>query len=216
MAKKSAPGLSRERMVAAAIEILDADGEGGLTFRALAAHLATGAGALYWHVAGKDELLAAVSERLVAEALEAVTAHAVPRRAIRAIAASVFEAVDAHPWLGAVLSRGPWQVATMQIFERIGRQLQAMQIGEAVQFTGASTLVSYVLGVSNENAANRRRAEPNIDRSTFLAAEAARWKALDAEAYPFMRRMSARLARHDDRSEFLAGIDLILAGIDAR
>jgi len=36
---------------------------------------------------------------------------------------------------------------------------------------------------------------------------------LDPAAYPFVRQMAAQLAGHDDREQFLAGLDLILAGI---
>ncbi|MEV7802916.1 TetR family transcriptional regulator [Microbispora sp. NPDC088329] len=54
--------LSRERIVGAAVELLDTVGEGGLTFRALAERLATGPGAIYWHVTGKTELLAAAGQ----------------------------------------------------------------------------------------------------------------------------------------------------------
>ena len=39
--------LSKARIVEAAIKILDDEGEGALTFRALAARLATGSGAIY-------------------------------------------------------------------------------------------------------------------------------------------------------------------------
>ncbi|WP_229889525.1 TetR family transcriptional regulator, partial [Streptomyces mirabilis] len=42
--------LSRQRIVEAAIGLLDTAGEGALTFRALAERLATGPGAIYWHV----------------------------------------------------------------------------------------------------------------------------------------------------------------------
>src|SRR3954470_15595882 len=48
-AERREDALSRERIVGAAIELLDVMGEGGLTFRALAAHLKTGPGAIYWH-----------------------------------------------------------------------------------------------------------------------------------------------------------------------
>src|SRR5580704_3246894 len=58
-AERRADALSKERIVADAIEILDAGGESALTFRALAARLATGSGAIYWHVASKNELLMA-------------------------------------------------------------------------------------------------------------------------------------------------------------
>lgn len=216
MAKtKPKPALSRERIVDAAIELLDRGGEDGLTFRTLAEQLATGAGAIYWHVANKHELLVAASDAIVARALAGVAAHGAPRKAIRAIAVAVFDVVDAHPWLGAQLARGPWQTATLQIFERIGRQLQALRVPDGAQFTAASALMSYILGVSEQNAANSRAFAPGADRAAVLAAEAARWQALDAAEYPFARRIAAQLRAHDDRAEFLAGVDLVLAGIAA-
>ena len=64
-AKRRADALSKERIVEAAIEILDTDGEGALTFRALTARLATGSGALYWHVANKNELLTAATDDVI-------------------------------------------------------------------------------------------------------------------------------------------------------
>ncbi|PIM67404.1 TetR family transcriptional regulator [Streptomyces sp. JV178] len=61
--------LSRERIVEVAIELLDAAGESGLTFRALSERLATGPGAIYWHVENKGELLDAVTDAVVADAV---------------------------------------------------------------------------------------------------------------------------------------------------
>jgi AcrR family transcriptional regulator len=207
--------LSRERIVDAAIELLDDEGENGLTFRALAARLVTGPGAIYWHVANKSELLVAAGDAVVARALGDVLSFATPREAIRKIAVGVFEAVDAHPWVGAQLSRAPWPTATLQIFEHIGRQVQALGVGGRAHFTSASALVSYIIGVSVQNAAQGRLFAPSVDRAEFLAAESARWKKLDAQAYPFTRKVAAQLRDHDDRAEFLAGIDLILTGVAA-
>jgi AcrR family transcriptional regulator len=51
-------GNLRQRALAAAHRMLEARGEVGLTLRALAAELNTGAGGLYHHFAGKDALLA--------------------------------------------------------------------------------------------------------------------------------------------------------------
>ncbi len=67
--ERRADALSKERIVEAAIEILDADGESALTFRALAARLATGSGAIYWHVANKNELLAAATDDVIARVM---------------------------------------------------------------------------------------------------------------------------------------------------
>jgi len=207
--------LSRERLVDAAIELLDDEGEKGLTFRALAARLLTGPGAIYWHIANKSELLVAAGDAIVGRALAEVLASATPNEAIRKIAVGVFEAIDAHPWVGAQLSHAPWPAATLQIFERIGRQVQALGVPGRAHFTSASALVSYIIGVSVQNAAQGRLLEPPVDRADFLAAEAARWKKLDAHAYPFTRKVAAQLREHDDRAEFLAGIDLILSGVAA-
>jgi len=38
---------------------------------------------------------------------------------------------------------------------------------------------------------------------------------LDPEEYSFTRSVATQLRKHDDRTEFLAGIELILAGIGA-
>ena len=210
---RRAEALSKERIVAAAIDILDANGEGALTFRALAARLATGAGAIYWHVADKDELLAAAADHVIARAM--VGDDADPRAAIRAIALGVFDAVDAHPWVGAQLNREPWRPGTLRVFEGFGAGVVALGVPEPAQFDAGSALVNYVLGVAGQTAANARRLG-RTDRSVFLEAVAARWAQLDPAEHPFVRRLAGRLRDHDDREQFLAGIDLILAGIETK
>jgi AcrR family transcriptional regulator len=205
--------LSKERIVEVAIEILDTDGESALTFRALAARLATGAGAIYWHAASKNDLLAAAAGDVIARAMTGVVGGAEPREAIRAVASGVFDAIDAHPWVGAQLSREPWQSAMLQIFEGVGGQLQALGVPEPAQFDGASALLNYILGLAGQYAAAARLLPPGIDRSAFLTTIAARWAQLDPAQYPFLRQVATQLPGHDDREQFLAGIDLILAGI---
>lgn len=205
--------LSKERIVEAAIEILDSGGESALTFRALATRLATGSGAIYWHVANKDDLLAAATDDVVARVMTAVSGDTEPRAAIRAIASGVFDAIDAHPWVGTQLSREPWRFAILQIFEGIGKHLQAFGVPEQAQFHSASALVSYLLGLAAQYAAGARLLMRETDRSAFLASVAARWMQNDPAEYPFVHQVAAQLPEHDDREQFLAGVDLILAGI---
>ena len=52
-----------------------------------------------------------------------------------------------------------------------------------------------------------------VDRSDFLDAVATGWSQLDPDEYPFTRTLAGQLRAHDDRVDFLAGIDLILSGI---
>ncbi|MCD7440902.1 TetR family transcriptional regulator [Streptomyces lincolnensis] len=208
--------LSRERIVDAAVELLDTVGESGLTFRALAERLATGPGAIYWHIAGRAELLAAATDAVVAPALDAAdAADATPQEAIRTLAGDLFDAIDDHPWAGPQLGRAPAPPPLLRILEGIGRQVQALQVPEAAQFTAACTLLNYILGVAGQNAANTGTVQPGTDRAEFLDAVATTWARLDPDQYPFTRTVAGQLRTHDDREEFLAGIDLILAGITA-
>jgi AcrR family transcriptional regulator len=220
--------LSRERIIEAAVELLDAAGEGGLTFRALTERLATGPGAIYWHVAGKGELLGAATEAVVAAALAepargagAARAPGSPRDEIRAVALGLYDAIDAHPWLAAQLTtqiaRSPSESVTPRILESIGRPVRALGVPEGGWFTATFALVHYILGAAAQNAANAGGAflAPGVDRDQYLNAVSTAWEGLDPDDYPFMRAFGRQVRGHDDQAEFLAGVDLILAGITA-
>ncbi|MBU4214202.1 MAG: TetR family transcriptional regulator [Actinobacteria bacterium] len=211
-AERRQEALSRDRIVATAVELLDADGEQGLTFRALATRLSTGAGAIYWHVANKDELLTAATDAMFVPILDVRRINASPPAKIRTIGLSVFDAMDAHPWIGPQLSRTSWQTSMLEL---IGQQLQLAGVPAPAQFTAASTLVSFILGASSQNAVNAsvRAASGTRSRSDSLGAVADRWARLDPDEYPFVHQIAGAIGEHDDREQFLAGVDLLLTGI---
>lgn len=64
MAVQRRATLGRERIVAAALRVIDAEGIDGLSMRRLARILGTAPMSLYRHVRGKDELLALVAEEV--------------------------------------------------------------------------------------------------------------------------------------------------------
>lgn len=214
--------LSRRSIVEAAIGLLDTAGEGALTFRALAERLATGPGAIYWHVTGKDELLNAATDAVISTTVTAGTtdtagtAAATPQEAIRALALGVFDAIDAHPWIGTQLARAPSQSPMLRVFEHLGRHIQTLGVPHPAQFTAASALLNYILGVGGQNAANARGHHQHTSRTEFLDTTATAWANLDPDEYPFTRNVAHQLRDHDDRTEFLAGLDLILTGITTR
>ncbi|MCC7680584.1 TetR/AcrR family transcriptional regulator [Janthinobacterium sp. FW305-128] len=213
---RRADSLTRDTIIDAAIALLDTAGEGGLTFRALAARLATGAGAIYWHVADKDDLFTAASDAIVARAMQAAPPGDTPQAGIRAVALAMFEAMDAHPWLGSALSRAPGQLPTVRILERLGRQVDALGVPQDRQWMAACALLNYLLGVSGQNAANAVIArEQGLERAHFLDTLAGAWSRLDAQAFPFARKVAGQLRAHDDREDFFAGIDLIVHGMQA-
>ncbi|GLW27786.1 TetR/AcrR family transcriptional regulator [Actinoplanes regularis] len=209
--------LSRERIVDAAVELLDVAGESGLTFRALSAQLKTGPGAIYWHVANKSELLDAATDAVLSAATTGDHAGS-PAERIRAVALGLFDAIDQHPWLAPQLANNPWKSVTLQLFDRVGQQVQALGVPSPAQFTSASALMIYILGAAGQNAANAANArtqQPDGDRAALLETESAAWERLDRAGYPFLHDIAAQFREHDDRAQFLAGVDLILAGITA-
>jgi AcrR family transcriptional regulator len=207
--------LTRERIVDASIQLLDSSGEDGLTFRALSERLATGPGAIYWHIANKGELLTAAGDVVIARTLEAELAGGTPKAKLRALALGMFDALDAHPWIGSVLLRAELQSPMVRVVERIGQQVIAMGVPVEEQWTTVGALFSYMVGVGGQNAANGHFARVHgLDRGDFLDAMATIWSQLDPAVYPFVRSVAGQLRDHDDREDFLAGIDLILRGIE--
>ncbi len=208
--------LSREQIIDAAIELLDASGEAGLTFRALSERLATGPGAIYGHIADKSDLLTTACDVLVARTLDEAPAGTTPDAAIRALALALFDAIDAHPWIGSALAAVPGQLPMVRILDRVGRQVRALGVPDAAQWRATSALLSYILGVGGQNAANGQLArEQGLDRTNFLDSMAATWAMLDPAEYPFAHAIAAQMREHDDRADFLAGIDLLLGGLAA-
>ena len=206
--------LSRGRIIEAATAILDSGGESGLTFRTLSERLATGPGAIYWHIPNKSELLTAACDAIVARALNAPLPGATPEATIRALALGMFDAIDAHPWVGSALTGAPGQLPLVRILERIGQQVRALGVPEEEQWATVGALLNYILGVAGQNAANGQFARTRgVDRSEFLEAVATAWSQLDPDQFPFTRSIAAQLRAHDDRTDFLAGIDLILRAI---
>src|SRR5580698_4956501 len=102
--------LTRDRIIEASIKLLDATGEAGLTFRALSERLATGPGAIYWHIANKSDLLTAACDAIIAQTMNVPAPTATPQATIRYLALAIFDAIDAHPWIGSALARAPGQM----------------------------------------------------------------------------------------------------------
>jgi AcrR family transcriptional regulator len=213
--QRRADSLSPDRIVEASIALLDSCGEKGLTFRALSERLATGPGAIYWHIASKSELITAACDAIVSQTMSAPVDGATPQATIRALALAMFDAIDEHPWVGSALTHAPGQLPMVRIFERIGQQVRALGVAAEEQWATVSALLSYILGVGGQNAANTRFArEQGLDRCNFLQEVSTVWAQLDPDDYPFTRSVVGQLCSHDDRVDFLAGIDLMLRGIE--
>ncbi|WP_037255885.1 TetR/AcrR family transcriptional regulator [Kibdelosporangium aridum] len=103
-------GLSVTAIVAAGIEIADADGLDAVSMRKVANHLGVGAMSLYAHVPGKDELTALMVDSVHGELYEDVDAAARAgdwRAAMKFVVAQNWALYERHPWLLDIRSSRP-------------------------------------------------------------------------------------------------------------
>lgn len=148
-----------------------------------------------------------------------------PEDRIRAVALGLYDAATEHSWLAsrlaAQLTREPWGAVTPRIFESMGRPLRDLGVPRGDWFTTTSTLVHYVLGATSQNAQAADGvpgdAPPDTEevRAAFLDTASRAWRDLDPEEYPFLHDIADQMRAHEDRAQFLAGVDLILAGVTA-
>lgn len=141
------------------------------------------------------------------------------------MALGLYDAATEHSWLAsrlaAQLTREPWGAVTPRIFESMGRPLRDLGVPRGDWFTTTSTLVHYVLGATSQNAQAADDvpggAPPDTEevRAAFLDTASRAWRDLDPEEYPFLHDIADQMRAHEDRAQFLAGIDLILAGVTA-
>ncbi len=94
--------LSRDRVLAAALELADHGGLAAVSMRRVAAHLGVEAMSLYHYVRSKDDLLGGILARVLSE-IELPPSGTPWKAALRSIALSAHAALDRHRWAAAVL-----------------------------------------------------------------------------------------------------------------
>lgn len=144
--RKAAPaGLDRERIVKAAIRLLDSEGLARFSMRALATELGVSTMSVYWYVETKDDLLEMALDAVSGELALPDTAQGDDwREDIRRLATEFRGALAAHPWasrlMGEYLNVGPNSIvlsATAQrVMERSGlpRELLPGALSTVFQF----------------------------------------------------------------------------------
>ena len=193
--------LTREKIVGAAIDLLDSDGLEGFNIRALGSRLGSAATAIYWHVGSKDNLIALAADQAWNEiplpdtADLADLAAAGWRDAAAAMATGLHAMLTRHPWLmqafGSFLVFGPGKARhddhTLAIYEAAGfTGAQADQAAASV-FT---FVLGNALGTAAEASLTRRLSRSGGNAQELIREHLAQATAIAAE-FP---RLAARLA----------------------
>ena len=139
--------LTRDQIVDAALELLDAEGLEGLNMRALGRRLDSAATAVYWHVGTKEGLISLAADRAWIEVDLPDPAEYGWREAASRMATSLYAMLCRHTWLvqafGAYPMYGPGKARhddhSLALYETAG-----FEGAEADQAAG--TVFTFVLG----------------------------------------------------------------------
>lgn len=210
-----------ESVLTEAVALLDEAGDSALTFRALAARLGGGVASIYWYVASKDELLDRAADFVLDQVLEATEefVDGDPIDDLRSTAIALFEAVADRPWLGAYFMRNTGnQPNSLRYYERVGQHVLRLGLGPLETFHAASAVIGYVVGIAADLGQQppQEVVDGGTTRDEYLSRTVDEWRGLDPEEWPFLHTVLDVFEHHDDTDQFVAGLDLLLAGLRQR
>ena len=197
--------LTRERILDAAIELIERNGPGALSMRRLGSALGVEGMAIYHHFAGRDNLLGAIAERLLeplgeleplADWRQACGAFATRLRAIAVGRSATFQLVGMQP-----LGRG-----SLAPVERLLGTLVDAGFDPGTALAVYRATVSYARGYALAEATGF-----TVDAAGNGGLE--RLRELSADEFPLLAGRASELVRLDPDRAFLLGLNALLAGI---
>lgn len=201
-------GLTRDRVLAAALDLVDEDGLGALSMRRLGARLDVEAMTLYHHVPNKDALLDGLVELVLREAA-GEPAGDEWRAVLRGYAHRLRAALLAHPGaLPLAVSRSASTPESLRVAEWVLGTLCAagFPLGSALDLFNALSV--FVLG----HAAAEVGVPPTATGPGSVAALAA----LDPAEFPLLARAAATGEGADDGARFASAVDALVDGFALR
>jgi AcrR family transcriptional regulator len=205
--------LSRDRVVDAALVLLDAEGLGALTMPSLAKHLGVGTMSLYRHVADKDDLVNAVAEHVLSDV-------AVPDgdpddwegRVIGYLRA-LREAARAHPALSRILAeRGLTVGPVFDQLEAVHAILRTAGFSDLDAVRTFYSLLTYVFGFVVWELPRVRRQHA----SAYVESWNNAIDQLDPMAYPNLHALRRQLTTTASAEQFEYGLEHLLRSLHRR
>ncbi|GIJ51167.1 TetR family transcriptional regulator [Virgisporangium aliadipatigenens] len=211
------PGLSVDRIVAAAVEIADKEGLGPLSMARVAERVGVTTMALYRHVRSKDDLLILMMNAVSAGAPVYPDDGRVEwRTALRAWAAANYAGYQRHPWIMQIANAGPPLTPAMLDWMDSGlRALGGTGLSEPVKLLVILNITAYVHGQATFSVKLA-----DVDNTPDGDAFGKNFgRLVDPEKHPALARAVAsgvfEAEEEDYEAEFAFGLDRILDGIAA-
>ncbi|RVA35520.1 TetR family transcriptional regulator [Mesorhizobium sp. M7A.F.Ca.US.001.01.1.1] len=204
----SEPPLSRERIVATAVELLDAQGIDGLTMRRLADRLGSGVMSLYWHVDNKEDVFDLAVDSVLENRGSPETGEFPDWRGDVVHMLEDWRArMLRHPWSASLLPRRALGRNILGRLEMLSKTLSRAGVADADLNAAIWSLWNYVMGATLTRA--------SFDLSEEDRAAAQQRLTHLSEHYPTIER-SRLLLDNDWDGAFRRGLDFLLDGLSPR
>ncbi|WP_198961984.1 TetR/AcrR family transcriptional regulator C-terminal domain-containing protein [Pseudonocardia sp. MH-G8] len=207
--KRGAPPLTLDRIVGAAVELLDEEGIERLTMRRLAERLGVVAPSLYWHVETKDDVLDLAVDEIFGDVPPGTGSAASWRDDVTAVLTAWRAAMLRHPWASALPARrrptiGPNFLTWMEIL-----QATLARAGFHGSSRSAATwaLYNHVMGSAASQSTLQISAEERRVGQQQLRAQNDRYPTLAGGGY---------LYDDDWDRAFACGMDYLLDGLQVQ
>jgi AcrR family transcriptional regulator len=202
--------FTREQLQRAALALVDAHGLAGLTMRALASELGTGAMTLYNYVSQREELEVLVVEAVIGEARWAPDGDLAWYEELEAIAVMLWRSIRTHPHvIPLILTRRSRSPEVFGVAEALLRPLaRSGRTGDRllVAFRAVSALIM--------GAAQAELAGPLTLRAGESVSETiARFQALPPDRFPHLIEIATAASASDAETEFRAGLAILVDGL---
>jgi TetR/AcrR family tetracycline transcriptional repressor len=210
--KPRRPLLTRGAVVEAAARVLQREGYGGLTMRAIADDLGVQAPALYWYVANKEMLETLLYDHLMSGFVVELTGgdwRANVRQAARQLRQYMRSKRDIIRIVPQEFSLGPNSMAQLEgsLTILLAGGLSARDAAYAFNM-----LFNYVANwVDGEGRANAADLDP-----PHVAGELEMRSDADAALYPNVAALAGHLAAFDADGRFEFGLECMIAGLERR
>jgi AcrR family transcriptional regulator len=213
-------GINVDRIVAAAIEVADAEGLGSLSMRRVAEKLGVGTMSLYTYVPGKAELLDVMLDTVAGETARPESVEGGWRPWLELIARENRNLILRHPWVAqASTSRPPLGPGMVAKYDYELRAVDEIGLTES-EMDAVLTLVLEYVGGSAASAAEMIETE----RATGLSVDDWWWsvsplleRAIEPGRYPLADRVGSAAGgnAYDRDFTFEFGLQRVLDGIAA-
>jgi AcrR family transcriptional regulator len=208
--------LTRERIVDAAIRILDRDGLDAVSTRRVAEDLGTGSASLYAHVSSRDELVELMIDQIAGEIEVPAPDPARWQEQLRAYARHAQEVWTRHADITrASIASIPTGPNRLRVMEGLLAILRAAGFADEVAAWTVDRLQLYIDADVYEGSLHATKIAQGLDVDEYLGEIRDYFRRLPADRFPVIASMAdTMLADGDRRFEF--GLELLLEGLAAQ